>query len=180
MNNTEILRSSLMKAEKGLMERVATMVLSKPELLKDLFGLCVSNEKVVSWRAAWVLNHLTRKNKEFVSPLIPDMIKNFPDLKYDGQKACFLRCLSYYDLHQENLGTMLDECLNFLQKESSRPFIISYALDFLQRICMHVPELSREVSITISAHMAHFPTAYLQKKATRVMKQLNTFQQAKH
>ena len=177
MESRENLISHLMVAEKGLMERVANLVLSDPERLQDLFSICISNEKVVSWRAAWVLNHITRKDKALIKPILPAMVRHFPSLKYDGQKACFLRSMSYFDLHDENIGLVLDECLDFLRKESSRPFMISYALDFLQRICEHEPDLANEVCLTISAGIDHFPTTYLQKKARRIQKNLESMHQ---
>ena len=172
----EDIRTSLSRAEKGMMERVSDKVINEPDLLDDLFRICISNEKVISWRAAWVLNHLTRKNKALIRPLIPEFIRHFPDLKYDGQKACFLRSLSNFDLDDENLGMMVDACLDFMEKETSRPFMISYSMDFLQRICEQEPELSREIRLVISSNAPHFPTPYLQKKAARVMNHLTTLQ----
>ena len=166
------MKFSLDNAEKGIATRLKQQVLHQPDLLESLVQLAVSDEKPASWRAAWVMNHIAKENKELIKPFIKDILSGFSRVTHENQKASLIRILSYYEPELEGYGDIVDECFQILSKPTDRPFVKSYSLDFLRKICDAEPELKREIALAIEEYSPSFETDYLSRKANKILKEL--------
>jgi hypothetical protein len=134
--------------------------------------LAVSDEKPASWRAAWVLNHIAKRNLDLVRPFIPDILNGFTGVSHENQKGSLIRILSYFEPLHEDYGAIVDECLNIISKPTKRPFVKSYSMDFLKNISEAEPELKREIALAIEEFSPFFETAYLERKGKQIVQEL--------
>lgn len=166
------LKESLENAEKGMAVRLMQEVLDQPDIMIPLVKLAVSDEKPSSWRAAWAMNHIAKRNKDLVKPFIPDILAGFPGVSHENQKGSLIRILSYFEPLQEDYGAIVDECLNILNKPTKRPFVKSYSMDFLKNISDAEPELKREIALAIEEFIPIFETSYLMRKGKEIVQVL--------
>jgi len=118
--STEFLRKefSKMNALRENRKRVATLVLSDKNLVKDLVSLTFLVEDEISIKAAWILEWIcTHDSINNVLPYLDDFITGLPKLKFDSAiRPCAKIC-------EHLANAYADEIVNKTQKTLSQEHI---------------------------------------------------------
>ncbi|MCB2196071.1 MAG: hypothetical protein KQH79_09425 [Bacteroidetes bacterium] len=97
---------------------IASVVNRDKTLFKELIEILLSNEKLVSGRAGWVIETIWLKYPQMIKPYINDLIDFLPKAHRDNQRRHCLKILSTINLEtldEERLGILIDRCFTWLE-----------------------------------------------------------------
>jgi hypothetical protein len=128
---------------------IAGIALKKPELVKDLWELFLSNEEPVSRRAAWVLDHLTETRPEWISDYTSRLIDALPGFSHDGLKRHALRMISRNPVPEAGKDLLMNICFEWLISRNEAVSAKVYCMEILYRICLEEPAIRHELTDSI-------------------------------
>ncbi len=150
------LKKKLYRITKSEIEEIRELALSDNGFMNLLIKISLSNEPRSNWRAAWVIYHITTENREKIIPFIPEIVKKMPAFKYHSQVGCYMRLLLELDIDFNEMGVLVDFCIEQLKKEKNPPYIKHYSIKMLVQICEQIPELKREIVLIIKEELTRF------------------------
>lgn len=146
----------LYRISKSEIEDIRKLALSDQNLMNLLVKISLSNEERSSWRAAWVIYHITNGNRERIKPFIPVIVKRMPKFKYHSQTGCYMRLLLDMDIDFNEFGILVDYSIEQLQKEKNPSYIKHYSIKLLEKVCEQIPEFKREIILIIKEELNRF------------------------
>nr|NQU94519.1 hypothetical protein [Bacteroidota bacterium] len=155
-------------------EEIAKMVEIKPELFDLLWGIALSDEQPINWRAAWVIKMLWERNADIVSPYVEEMCRQLPNLTADGPKREFLKIISENGLprDEELVGVLLKTCFDWLASPVEAIAVKAHAMQILFDICIEFPEIIPELKITIELAMQE-GSAGIVSRGRRILQEIS-------
>ena len=132
---------------------VKDVVLSSPELFKQLIQLALLNEETVSRRAMWVVDVASEENPAILKPYINDLITHLSKFNHDGLKRHTLRMLSRYDIRFDDFLHILDLCFEFIKSAKESIAVRYQAMNLLYVMSNKEPDLKHELATTIEMQM---------------------------
>jgi len=132
---------------------VKDVVLSNPELFKELIQLALLNEEPVSRRAMWVIDVASEKNPAILKPYLNDLIIHLSMYNHDGLKRHTLRMLSRYDIRFDDFLHILDLCFEFIKSAKESVAVRYQAMNLLYVMSNKEPDLKYELATTIEMQM---------------------------
>lgn len=132
---------------------VKDVVLSNPELFKELIQLALLNEEPVSRRAMWVIDVASEKNPAILKPYLNDLIIHLSKYNHDGLKRHTLRMLSRYDIRFDDFLHILDLCFEFIKSAKESVAVRYQAMNLLYVMSNKEPDLKYELATTIEMQM---------------------------
>ena len=94
---------------------VKDIVLSRPDLFKELIKLSLLNEEPISRRAMWVVDVASEEKHEVLLPYLNDLIASLESFKHDGLKRHVLRMLNRYEISLDEFMPILDLCFKLIK-----------------------------------------------------------------
>jgi len=145
------LEKLLNDSSRVVMDQNAALACKNPAMIRDLLDLAYIQKEKFSPRAARVVYFTGRINPGLVDPYIDEIIQFLPEICNTSIKSNFTNLLSWIDLqgHQENLGTLVDQCFQWLSSPSDTVATKVYCMEILYNITRFIPELKRELISTI-------------------------------
>ena len=114
---------------------VASDVLARPELFRELFGLLEHEEPLVRMRAAYALSKALGERPELLRPYKDRFIDRLADPANSHLcRACLLQALRALELTPDDTGLLKDMLLDFMHSESSivKTFSLQLLFDFAE------------------------------------------------
>ena len=133
-------------------ERVLALTMgnSKPkELAATLWEMTMRNEHPLSWRAMWFLEHLGADNHEIVRPYLEEIVNEFTNFEFDGQKRSALKILQMFPVTDYDYGVVLNFCFDLILSNNEPIAIRSFAMQIVFDIAQIEPELKPELKHAI-------------------------------
>lgn len=96
------------------------------------------------WRAAWVLFHYTKNQKQLLKPHIQDLLDAIPNKK-NGQQRELLKLLEFMELDDLQEGQFFDHCMTIWEKINNSSSLRITAFRLLLQIAARYPELKEEL-----------------------------------
>ncbi len=152
-------------------DQIISIVMARPELFDELWGLLLLNQDPLSRRAAWAADYCAEINPGFLDGRIEDLSKKVVNFISDGLKRHALRMLSRSPLPDENLGILADACFNWLQSPTESVAVKMYSMVILHRISQNIPDISRELYDIIEIQMEE-ATPGFRNIGKKIMKKL--------
>lgn len=152
-------------------DQIISIVMARPELFDELWGLLLLNQDPLSRRAAWAADYCAELNPGFLDGRIEDLSKKVVNFISDGLKRHALRMLSRSPLPDENLGILADACFNWLQSPTESVAVKMYSMVILHRISQNIPDISRELYDIIEIQMEE-ATPGFRNIGKKIMKKL--------
>ena len=152
-------------------DQIISIVMARPELFDELWGLLLLNQDPLSRRAAWAADYCAEINPGFLDGRIEDLSGKVKYFSSDGLKRHALRMLSRSLLPDENLGILADACFNWLQSPTESVAVKMYSMVILHRISQNIPDISRELYDIIEIQMEE-ATPGFRNIGKKIMKKL--------
>jgi len=150
---------------------IADLIYQKPELFDELAAIYLRNEEPVSRRAAWVVDTVSEKLPELLSPYLSVIVEKLPYVSHDGLKRHSLRMLSRSPLPAGYLGPLINICFSWLTSAGESVAVKVYCMEILYRIAQSETELKKELADSIELRM-HEETAGFRNRGMKILKKL--------
>jgi len=102
------------------------------------------SEKPSSWRAAWVVHHIMKKNDSRLQKDLHQIIKNISD-KDDGHQRELLKIVRKMKLSEKDEGYFFDVCVNLWEEVHKKPATRYYAGLFIIEMSKKYPDIKNEL-----------------------------------
>lgn len=171
MNFREQLLTELSKQNTVYM---ASVIGNDEKLFKQMFDLILTNEKQISGRAAWVIEHVWLDYPYMIKPYINQMIDFLPVSKYDNQKRHFTKILATIDLNtldEDRLGILIDQCFTYLEDPVYPTAVKMFSMQILFNYVQIEPVLASEL-IAIIENQLDDSTPGFKNRGEKLLKKL--------
>lgn len=171
MNFREQLLAELSKQNTVYM---ASVIGTDEKLFKQMFDLILTNEKYISGRAAWVIEHIWLDHPYMIDPYINDMIDFLPRSKYDNQKRHITKILSTRDLREldeDHLGILIDRCFTYLEDPIYPTAVKMFSMQLIYNFVEIEPALAPEL-IAIIENQYSDSTPGFKNRGTKLLAKL--------
>lgn len=111
---------------------------------KETIRIAISNEQPQGWRAAWILNHASKKKDQRLNPYVDELIAAIKDKK-DGHQRELVKLISKIELNVDQEGLLFDACMNIWETPSKSPSVRYFAFQFIVSTVKKYPELKQEI-----------------------------------
>ena len=171
MNFKEQLLAELSKRNT---DYIASVIGNDKQLFKQMIQLLLSNENLISGRAAWVVETIWLKYPFMIDPYINDLIDFLPKSKYDSQKRHIAKILSnrnLRELDEERLGILIDRCFTWLEDPVYPPAVKVYSMQIIYNYIEIEPVLAKEL-IAIIENQYNDSTPGFKNRGDKLLKKL--------
>ncbi len=112
--------------------------------IQEIIVLAYGDEEPQSWRSAWILNHLMKKNDKRISPHLNEYLREIKTKK-DGHQRELLKILEKMELSERQEGDLFDACMDIWETLSKSPSVRVVAFRVMMGIVKKYPELWNEI-----------------------------------
>lgn len=141
--------------------------------MKTLITLMMANEKILSQRAALVVDHLANQKNKTLNKYIPDFIAGLENKNlHDGIKRTIVRLLQFYTIPNELHGIAFDSCLQLFLNRKEAIAIRVFAMTAASKIAMHHEELKKELALMIADEI-QFASTGMKNRGSKLLIQLS-------
>ena len=163
------LEMELLPASKKMTEQVALVCLTNAKLLDQLITIALSDEKVLSWHACWVIERIARMEKNKLTPYVDLLIQTLPKLKHPSQIRPILFTLTVVEIDCENNLDLLDYCIERLKNERYPYNEKARALMILEKYVTFEPELKGELFPIVESVLPFTEKPHFRKHLNRFL-----------
>ena len=133
--------------------KLAEYIGDDPLRFKELMELFLGEDYRISQRASWVVGHCFDRHPELVKPWLPKMVDAMSHPRHDAVRRNVVRILQEVDIPESLMGTVADNCFEYLNSPEIPVAIRAFSMTVLYRISLQWPELQRELALVIEEHM---------------------------
>lgn len=152
-------------------ETLAKQIVADKILLGNLVELVISNDALISNRAAWVISKCADQNITFLKPHISKFILALTKAKSDGVKRNMLRVLQELVVPKRLHGILVDQCFQIMESKKEAIAIKVFAMTVLSNVCNDIPELKNELRILIEDQLP-YGSAGFRSRANKILSKL--------
>ena len=140
------------------LSKVSTMQAAKAwmdnkEIYGILWKIINENKKFVSWRAAWLFEHMAFEKPNKSISFLDDIINSLPYFKYNGQKRHMLKVIQLYEFSEEQKGKLLNICFGFLMSKNEPVAVKMHSINILYKISLSLPDIKPELVSSIKYNL---------------------------
>ncbi len=124
-----------------------------PEMMNTLISFTFSANGRLSSRASWILGKLADRKPEALLPFMNRFIDGLSGIRNDSTMRSVLRILSLTDpvrIGTDRHGLLADYCFNALNSGFTTIAIKAYSMDILYNLVQIYPELTNELTLSLS------------------------------
>jgi hypothetical protein len=151
---------------------IADMILQKPALFGELMSVFFRNEEPVSRRAAWVMDIVSEKSPELISPYIEEIARHLPEFTHDGMKRESVKVLARSPMVSEQFGPLMNICFRWLVSPEESVAVKMFSMEILYRMSEIEPDLRHELADSIEWRMQE-ETPGFKSKGRKLLAKLN-------
>jgi 8-oxo-dGTP diphosphatase len=137
-------------------EWVATSAIDNPAIFLKLFEYSLSSDKKLAFRASWTLTKVCDRFPEIIYPYLAQIVETLNKIDNESTLRCLLRIISLSDLEKisnQQQGLLADFCFSVLNSGFSAIAVKAYSMEILYKLSLIYPELTNELSTSISILM---------------------------
>lgn len=153
---------------------IASVVDQDEMLFKELIDILISNEKIVSGRAGWVIETIWLKYPQMINPYINDLIDFLPITHRDNQRRHCLKILSATNLEtldEERLGILIDKCFTWLEDPVYPTAVKMFSMQIIYNYVRIEPVIASEL-IAIIENQLEDATPGFRNRGEKLLKEL--------
>ena len=147
---TELLLQDNSKANTNF---IGGIIRQKPELIRQLWEIYLSDQEPVSRRAAWIIDTASERNPEWIEPYISQLIDLLPSFQHDGMKRHGLRMISRCTVPEEKSAELVNICFQWLLSPSEAVAAKFFCMHILYDFSLKMPEMKHELIDSIEFQM---------------------------
>ena len=167
----DLKKALLADRTKEYYETLAKQIVADKILLDNLVELVISNDALISNRAAWVISKCADQNITLLKPHISKFISALTKAKSDGVKRNMLRVLQELVIPNKLHGILVDQCFQIMESKKEAIAIKVFAMTVLSNVCNDIPELKNELRIIIEDQLP-YGSAGFRSRANKILSKL--------
>jgi hypothetical protein len=153
-------------------EMLVDAALQNRDFFTSLVKVYLSNAEPHSRKAAWAIDLCVEKEPELISSWTGEMIRMLEKFSHDGLKRHTLRMLMHVPLPEEDLGTLVKICFEWLVTASESVAVKVYSMELLYRVSQQEPDLKKELADSIEWRLEE-ENAGFRNKGLKILKKLS-------
>ncbi|MFC2109254.1 hypothetical protein ACFLSU_01650 [Bacteroidota bacterium] len=166
MNTTEIDLEELFLTRRTK-QSLLDFATSTPNSFKQILLYGLESEAINSWRAAWLICHLMKKNDVRIQPYLALIIKNLP-IKSDGHQRQLLIILMNMELSEDLEGIVFNLALNIWEDVHKIPSTRITAFKLIHKTVKKHPELTNEIDLWTADYYTKTLSPGIKKSLIRI------------
>lgn len=157
--------------------KLLSVRLSKAEYLKairteqisftELLDVAIKGSDSHSWRSAWLVGLLSKRNDERITPRINDILTAVMS-KVDGHQREFIKLLSRMKMSEDQQSIFFDQCVNIWKSIEKKPATRIFAYQFMINMRKKFPELKAEIDFLSQEHYTESLSPGIKKSFIRL------------
>jgi hypothetical protein len=124
---------------------------ANPESIIDAAELALGEDHNISWRAAWLVQSVIKKNDERIRPFIDKFIEVLPE-RHDSHQRELMKLLMKMKLDEEQQAKLFDHCMSIWEDLSRKQSVRYYAFKTILQIAEEYEELKQEIQFLLQDH----------------------------
>lgn len=149
-------------------EELVTFLKTHPEFFNYAIELAIKEERLLSWRAAWLLCNCMGNNDTRIRKYINKIIKVLPG-KEDGHQRELIKILLKMKLSEKQEGNLFNLCMNLWEGINKSPSVRVTAFQFIYGLTEKYPELKSEVQYLTQDHFLETLSPGIRNSITRMI-----------
>lgn len=144
----DIASTLLSEHSKRVTELIVRWVDKDEQRLGELVHLVVSNQTLLSQRAAWPLSYVVGKNPHLIHPHLPALLGLLDQPKvHDAVIRNIFKLLEHVEIPENMEAQAVDAAIRFIKNPGTAIAIKAFAITFLGNICRKYPDLINEIRL---------------------------------
>lgn len=131
----------------------AAWVLVHAGEFKGLVEIALANKKVLSMRAAAIVERVTREKENWIRPWTEEIISKLDTFSHPGQKRNFLKIFTRMSFNEAELGLLLDYCFRAMISPKESIAVQAYSMEIIFNALNIYPELVPEYKLMLENGM---------------------------
>ncbi len=150
---------------------IADIVISRPQLIKELLDIVLLNHEPISRRASWPLRIISDRDNKLLEPYVHIIIEQLPNIDNVAIRRAFLAVLVNVVIPEEYHGELLQFLSEVLINAGSPVASLIYSADIFYKISMDEPELLNELKLMLEL-LIPFGTPGVKSKCRKTIKKI--------
>lgn len=142
------LKSILLQREKT---KMVHFLKTNPQHFDEAIKVGITNEQPFSWRAAWMVVGVMKKNDPRLTPYLSEIIAKLPDFE-DGHQRELLKILLKMKLTEEQESLLFDLSVTLWEQVLKKPSVRHFAFRCMLKVAQKYPELENEILLLAQPH----------------------------
>lgn len=134
-------------SEFGMGPAIMLLQLEKDAELVDAYAEFSLTDHKYAWRAAWIINHYSKRNPQQLNKYADQYIAFLPKIQRDGQLREIINTLINLKLSEEQSSKLFDICYQLVQDNKRQSSVRGVSFKFMNRLANEYPELKEELKI---------------------------------
>jgi hypothetical protein len=151
---------------------VAEYILSKPELMSELFDIIYLFEDPLSKRASWSLKILSEKDSSIIDPYVDLMVDMLPKTNDIPILKLVLATLRMTHIPESKQGELLQFTSDVLTDSGSSIASLIYSMDIFYNLSRNEPDLLNELRHMLEMLLPN-GSAGVKNKSHKLIKRIN-------
>ena len=140
---------------------------------KVLAKLVFGSDKILQQRAAWPFSEIILTHHNWMKAYWNQCAETLKDESlHEALHRNVLRCLQVVEIPEEYQANILDTCLKAIMSERRAIAVRAFSITVAANICIHQPELKRELRLILNELAQQPMNAALQVRVKRALKVL--------
>jgi hypothetical protein len=145
---------------------------NNPDYFKELVNFIMNEPDPLPMRASWVVEGITDKYPEMISPYVGMLIRNLRKFSHQGTCRNLLKIFSRMEIPPKYHGILLDICFDWLPSEDRTVAEKVFAMQIIANHLNLYPELSNEFFEIIDDQIPKNSPGFY-SRATQIKKQFS-------
>lgn len=140
----------------GSIDLIAGLAEDRPDIITLLMQFSLSSDNALAFRASYVLTKVQENAGNNLKPWYREIVEALPGLKTDSVIRSFLKIINLAGVDQltrDDHGLLADSCFTMLNNGKSAIAVKAYSMEALYNLTQIYPELSMELSASITRNM---------------------------
>jgi hypothetical protein len=143
-----------------------------PEYLNVLIKIALDDSQPQNWRAIWMVDKIHEKHPELILPYLEPMTDFLLTTQNTSKKRHLLKLISLNNLPEENLGRLLNYCIDVFSNAAEPVAVRVHAMQILFNIAQKEPDFSGELIELIEHEMEYHGSAGIASRGNKLLKKL--------
>lgn len=174
MERTDEFRSALLVHISELdIKPIVQSVHHNPEEFPQIYRLTSDPKLLVSWRALWVCEKLSKLHPNWFAPLFDELTERLLNCTHDGSKRLYLSILFNLPVQEPISVPLLNFCFDRMFSPAESIGVQALCVRTAYRLCEKEPELMGELRVILESAETEFFTKSVTTAIRNTLKKIN-------
>lgn len=141
------------------------------QLIQKLLELTSSNEVLLAWRSAWILDLLLERSPEWIKNRLSLIIIPLLRVENSSLQRHLTRILTRHEIPEVFLAKLIDRCLVLLETSKAVAVRVN-SLQLLYNMSLQVPEFKSELRLVVENYRLKEESAGLANRLENINRKL--------